>query len=351
MLKVALIGCGRISKNHIIALAANSETTRLVAVCDKIEEKANVRKNEYFDLTKDDSVLVYTDYKKMINDIDLDFVAIATESGYHYEQSMNCFDKSISVLVEKPMALSVEHAQKMIDTARNKGLKLGVSFQNRFNPPIQELRKAIELNRFGKVYAISANILWNRGKHYYEQAPWRGTYELDGGALMNQCIHNIDLLQWMSNGNPQQINAMLENYNHDYLEVEDYGSIQVRFDNGVIGNIQGTVVVSPRNYKENLIVLGEKGTVEISGLAVNEVVKWNFEDGIDSLEKVLEKTKNEILNVYGNGHTPLYTDFIQAVKTNTNPYISGEEGIKSLKIILGAYDEEGVGNGKRKFNC
>lgn len=342
---IAIIGCGRISKNHIIAIANNFENSELVAVCDLIEEEAYLRKNEYFELTKNTEVKVYADYKQMILNEKIDIVGISTESGYHYEQAKYCLEHDINVIVEKPMALKISHAKEMIRIANDNELNLGVCFQNRFNPPIQELRKAIESGRFGKIYSVSANIYWNRGKQYYEQAPWRGTYTLDGGALMNQCIHNIDLLQWTVGSKVKRLNALLNNFDHDYLEVEDYGSIQIQFENGSIGNIQGTVAVYPKNYKENIIVFGEKGTVEIGGLAVNEIKQWIFKDGLDSIDSVRERTKNEISNVYGNGHTPLYKNFIESVIENKKPYIPGEEGIKALEIILESYRKEGRYNG------
>lgn len=342
MKKIAIIGCGRISKNHVVAIANNRENAMLVAVCDLDIEKAMQRKEEYHHLSGNSEVRIYTDYKLMINNEDIDIVGIATESGYHYKQAMYCLNSDINVLVEKPMALNLNHAKEMIDFAEDRKLNLGVCFQNRFNPPIQELRKAIENGRFGNIYSISANIYWNRGKQYYEQAPWRGTYALDGGALMNQCIHNIDLLQWIAGSSIKRQNSMLSNYNHKFLEVEDYGSIQIQFENNIIGNIQGTVAVHPSNYKENIIIIGEKGTVEIGGLAVNEIKHWIFQDEVDTLEKIVEKTSRNIVNVYGNGHTPLYKDFIDAVQCKRKSYIPGEEGVKALQIILTAYKQEGV---------
>ena len=349
--KVAIIGCGRISKNHVIAIANNFVNAELVALCDIVVEKAQMRKNEYETLINDISAIkIFTDYKEMIKNVEIDIMGIATESGYHYEHSSYCLNNGINVLVEKPMALSLKHAKEMIQLSRDKNLNLGVCFQNRFNPPIQTLRKAVEGGRFGRIYSVSANIYWNRGSQYYEQATWRGTYALDGGALMNQCIHNIDLLQWMIGSKIVKVNAMLNNYSHDYLEVEDYGSVQVKFENGVIGNIQGTVIVSPKNYKETLTLFGEHGSVEIGGLAVNEIEHWVFEDGIDTLNDIRNETKSEISNVYGNGHAPLYKDFIESVNDSKDSYITGEEGIKALEIILRAYKEEGVGIDGKKFN-
>lgn len=343
---IAILGCGRISRNHIIAIANNFEDANLVALCDLDIDKANIRKKEYEALVDNDflhcEVKLYTDYKIMIDENNIDIIGISTESGYHYEHTMYMLNNNINVLVEKPMALEEDHAIKMIDLAEKKHLNLGVCFQNRFNPPIQLLRQAIDEGKFGKIFAITANIYWNRGKGYYEQAPWRGTHSLDGGALMNQCIHNIDLLQWMSNSIPIELNAMLSNFNHDYLEVEDYGSIQIKFENGIIGNIEGTVAVYPSNYKETLLIIGEKGTVEIGGLAVNDIKQWIFDKNLITKEKAIELTKNDIGNIYGNGHTPLYKDFINSLIELKDSYISGKEGIKALKIIIDSYKKSGV---------
>ena len=342
--KVALVGCGRISYKHIEALVNNYETSILVAVCDIIEERAEEKGNMYVNLIKEKynqevNVNVYIDYNHMYELENIDLVAIATESGNHYQHTIDALNMGKHVIVEKPIALSNAHADEMIFLAKEKGLKLCVSHQNRFNPPIQRLRTAVEEGRFGKIYAANARVLWNRDKNYYDQASWRGTYALDGGCLMNQCIHNIDLMQWILGSEVDCVNAMLDNYNHDYIEAEDYGSLQVRFKNGSIGNVEGTVVVYPKNLEETLTVLGEKGTVVIGGLAVNEIKTWQFADEKDDFEQVSAETKSEIANVYGNGHTALYTDMIDAIKSNRKPYIDGNDGRVAMSIILEAYNK------------
>jgi hypothetical protein len=175
------------------------------------------------------------------------------------------------VIVEKPMALSTSDAEKMIETARKNNVKLCISHQNRFNPTIRRLRRAVEEGRFGRIIAGNARILWNRGYDYYHQAPWRGTYDQDGGCLMNQCIHDIDLLQWMLGGEAEWVHGAVGNYIHSFIEAEDYGSIQIRFKNGAIGSVEGTVCVYPRNLEETLTIIGEKGVVSLGGLAVNKI--------------------------------------------------------------------------------
>jgi predicted dehydrogenase len=336
-LKFAIIGCGRISYKHVEAVVNNKEKAELIAVCDIVEEKALAKKEEYFKLLEDTiSVNIYTDYKKMIEKEEIDVVTIATESGYHPEIAIYCMNKGIHVICEKPMALSTDDADKMIAAARENNVKLCVSHQNRFNPPIQRLRKAVEGNRFGRLVNGTARILWNRNMGYYKQAPWRGTWELDGGTLMNQCIHNIDLLQWMMGGEIDTVYAQCDTFLRD-IEGEDFGAILIRFKNGSIGLIEGTACVYPKNLEETLSVFGEKGTVCIGGLAVNKIETWRFGDELDSEEEILRVQGEDPDSVYGFGHTPLFKDFIDGINNNREPLINGEEGKKAMSIILAAY--------------
>lgn len=333
-MKFAILGCGRISYKHVEALINNYEDAELVAVCDIAEEKANDRKKQYEDVVKNVDVQVYTDYLEMLSEEKLDVVAIATESGYHAKHALDCINHGTHVLIEKPMALSVEDANQIIAIAKEKNKKVCVSHQNRFNPPIQKLRKAIEEGRFGRIINGTARILWTRDDNYYKQAPWRGTRELDGGTLMNQCIHNIDLLQWMMGSEVERIHAERDTFLRD-IEMEDFGAILIRFKNGSIGIVEGSACVYPKNLEETLSIFGEKGTVVIGGLAVNEIKTWQFADEKD-YDRMDETT--EIDSVYGKGHTPLYKDFIDAINNNTEPLINGEEGKKAMEIILRAYE-------------
>lgn len=355
--RLAIIGCGRIAHKHIEAVAAN-RNLKVVGFCDvnlssaeKImeEHKAltnDYNKNENSDYEKTEFI-VTRDYMELIaNTIaEVDAVAIATESGNHAQIAIDCMKQGKHVLVEKPIALSTGDARKMIATARENNVKLAVCHQNRFNPPVQMLKKAIDDGRFGKIIAANARILWNRQEEYYKQAPWRGTYKSDGGCLMNQCIHNIDLLQWLMGGDIEWVHGDVGNYIHPYIEAEDYGSIQIKFRNGAIGNVEGTVCVYPHNYEETLTIIGEKGTVVLGGLAVNKIIKWDFEDGKDDVASAAEKCNQDIDSVYGKGHQPLYQDFAQSIMNDTKPYITGEEGEKAMSIVLAAY--QSAKEGKR----
>lgn len=338
--RLGIIGCGRISNNHIKALIENSDKIELVSCCDVIRQKALERADEYLlgmnflGFPKPD---IFLDYKEMIALSDLDIVSICTESGYHAEIANYCMNKGKHVIVEKPMALSKLDAEEMINISKINRVKLCISHQNRFNPSIQQLRVAIETGKFGRIIAANARILWNRGADYYSQATWRGTYELDGGCLMNQCIHNIDLLQWMLGGEIKWVHGTVNNFIHPYIEAEDYGSIQIMFENGAIGNVEGTVCVFPKNLEETLTIIGEKGTVVIGGLAVNKIETWKFGEDKDLEEEVKKKCNQEIQSVYGSGHTPLYRDVIDAIENDRQPLIDGESGKKAMEIILAAY--------------
>ncbi|MGV8106099.1 MAG: Gfo/Idh/MocA family protein [Mesotoga sp.] len=365
-LRAALIGCGRIgTKKHIEAFAANSDLIDLVAVCDLVPEKAERAAEEYMKIQeislargdeerireKDETQngqsrlssspasepdlqrpRVISDYKELLSS-QIDFVTIATESGNHYRNTIDFLKAGKHVLVEKPMALSSEHMDEMIALSREKNLKLAVCVQNRFNPPVQELRKAVDSGKFGRVFTATARILWNRNEEYYKQASWRGTWAMDGGTIMNQCAHNIDLLQWMLGGEVQEVFAMTENYNHPYIETEDFGAAIVRFKNGSIGIIEGTANVYPRNLEETLSVFGEKGTVVLGGLAVNKIQTWRFE-GEDS-HPLMDLPDPD--TVYGSGHITAFEDFAKSIIEDREPFVNGEEGKKSVEIILGIY--------------
>jgi len=342
-LKFAIVGCGRIAYKHVEALVHHHLQAELVATCDVVLEQAASKAQQYVDKMQEQSLgvampQVYTDYGQLLqSNVAIDVIVIATESGKHADISMACLTAKKHVIVEKPMALSTQDADDMILCAQENDVKLCVSHQNRFNLPIKKLRQAVESGRFGRIFAGNARILWNRNENYYTQAPWRGTYAQDGGCLMNQCIHNIDLLQWMLGGEITKVQGMVANYLHPYIEAEDYGSIQLQFKNGAIGNVEGTVCVYPQNLEETLTILGEKGTVVIGGPALNKVVVWQFADEQDNLAQIQAECNHDIDNVYGWGHTPLYADMIDSIRCNRHPLIDGVEGKKSMSIILHAY--------------
>lgn len=344
-LKFAIIGCGYISTNHIRAIIDNFEDAELISVCDLLKNRAELKADEYVKKAEENHLIVkrptvFNDYREMLKKENIDTCAICTISGYRTKISLYCMELKKNVLVEKPMAISTMDADRMIKAAEKNKVKLAVCYQNRFRPTIQKLRQAIEEGRFGRIIAGTARILWNRNKDYYNQAKWRGTWKLDGGCLINQCTHNIDLLQWMMGSEIDSVFGQTANYLHPYNEAEDYGSLIIRFKNGSIGNIEGTVCIYPKNLEETLTIIGEKGTVVIGGLALNKIKVWDFKDNKESLEQVQKRCDTEIKNAYGSGHTPIYKNFINAIRKDSVPLIDGYEGKKSLSIVLMAYKSQ-----------
>ena len=330
-MKYALIGCGRISPNHIEA--AKSNGLEFVAMCDVIPE-AMEEKSEKYGL---ECVKKYTDYREMLVAEKPELVAIATESGKHATIALDCISAGCNVIIEKPIALSIADADAIIKAGHDSGVVVCANHQNRFNKSVQYMRKALEEGRFGKLSHGAAHIRWNRGKAYYEQAPWRGTWAQDGGCLMNQCIHNIDLLRWMMGNDVDEVMAYTDQLEHPYLEAEDLGMAIVKFSNGSYGLIEGTTNVYPRNLEETLYIFGQTGTAKAAGTSDNIIEEWNFADGKDDPEYVKKTYGENPPNVYGFGHTPLYADVIDAIKTGRQPYVTGEDGKRALEMILAIY--------------
>lgn len=339
-MKYALIGCGRIATNHVTAAVNNN--MEIVAVCDIVPEKMEAILKKH-GLVDDKSIKRYTDYKKMIEENELELVSIATESGKHASIALDVIDAGINVIIEKPMAMNIADAEEIIKRAAEKNVKVSACHQNRFNIAIQEVRKAIEGERFGKLSHASINVRWNRNKGYYDQAPWRGTWEEDGGCLMNQCIHGIDLLRWMMGDEVVEVYGATRQQFHDYLEAEDVGVAVVKFKNGAIGTIEGTTNVYPQNLEETLYIFGENGTVKVGGKSTNTIDVWDFKDETaeDEKNKGLEE---ETSNVYGNGHTSLFADVIEAINDDRAPYVDGVAGRNALEMVLAIYksQKEGV---------
>jgi UDP-N-acetyl-2-amino-2-deoxyglucuronate dehydrogenase len=324
-LNFGIIGCGRIAYKHAEAIKKN-EKANLLYVCDIIEERAVDYKNKY------GAERYFTDYHEMLEMPDLDVVNICTPSGMHAEMGIAAAKAGKHVIVEKPMALSSIDADALINACDENGVKLAVCFQNRFNPPVQKLRRALEEGRFGKLTHASAVVRWFRPQDYYDQASWRGTWAMDGGCLMNQSIHNIDLLQWMM-GPVESVFGYTAN-NFRKIEAEDVGVAVLKFKNGALGVIEASTTIYPENLEETLAIFGEKGTVMLGGIAVNKIETWKF---ADSQDENLEMEQQDVPNVYGFGHDALIEDFIRAVIEDRRPYIDGREGIKSLRIVVGIY--------------
>lgn len=338
-MRYALIGCGRISPNHIAAAKANN--LEFVAICDVVSTNMRDKKLK-FDL--EDSVKQYIDYREMLAKEKPELVAIATESGKHAQIALDCMDHGCNLIIEKPIALSITDADRIIEKSDKLGLKVCACHQNRFNKSIQKIREAVDKNRFGRMFYGTAHIRWCRDHEYYDRADWRGTWEQDGGALMNQCIHNIDLLRWMMGDEIEEVVGMTDRLHHDYIEAEDLGIALIKFKNGSYGIVEGTTNVYPRNLEETLYLFGEKGTVKAGGQSVNIIEEWRFSDMLDDPEEVKQRFHENPPNVYGYGHTPLYADVIAAIENNRRPYVDAEAGKRALELVLAIYQSAATGS-------
>ncbi len=339
-MKYALIGCGRISTNHIKAAVANN--LEIVAVCDVIPERMEEVLAKH-GLENDKSILRYTDYKKLIaENLGLQLISIATESGKHAEIALYCIEHGINVIIEKPMAMSLSDADKIIALAEKNKVKVSACHQNRFNIAVQQTRQALEKGRFGKMSHGSVHVRWNRNRDYYDQAKWRGTWAQDGGALMNQCIHGIDLLRWMMGDEIEEVYGVTKQQFHNYLECEDIGMAVVKFKNGAIGTIEGTTNVYPKNLEETLYLFGESGTVKLGGKSTNAIDVWDFADetAADNDNKGLFE---QTVNVYGNGHTSLFADMVSAIEHDGKPYVDAVAGRNALELVLAVYKSAAEG--------
>jgi len=345
MKTIALIGCGRISFKHIEAYAKNSERLRLVATCDPVTERAEAKATEYRKSFPDAQVKVYADYRDMMKKEKPNIVTIATESGKHPAIAIDCLEAGCHVICEKPMALSTRDADAMNAAAKKAGRVLAVCFQNRFNAPVQRLRTAYEAGRFGRMLHGMVQVRWNRNEAYYAEAPWRGTWEQDGGTLMNQCTHGIDLLQWMMGEDAVRVQAQTRRFLRP-IAAEDFGCAIVEFASGAVGIIEGTADVYPTNLNETLSLFGETGSVVIGGLAVNKLETWRFSDSAkvgDTEDKVLNPGEKDPPTVYGFGHAALFADVLDAIEEGREPLVSGEKGKKALEIILAIYKSQKTG--------
>ena len=327
----ALIGCGRISKNHIYA-ALNSGF-KIIALCDIDENKANALKK---DCNLSEGLAFYRDYHQMLKNNKPDIVSIATPSDMHASMTIDCCKQGVNVIVEKPFAMSTNDIEKIICAARENSVIVTVCHQNRYNPAVQKAKELVNAGYIGEIYSVSANLLWNRNKDYYDQSDWRGTWTQDGGVLMNQGIHVIDLMNWFTESAPQTIKATTKNIMHPYIEAEDYAVAIIEYNNGCVGTINCTTNIYPNSLEETLYILGTRGIIKLGGESVNKIEILKAE-GITNADEI--STKYSIIppNVYGYGHTSLFTDFGQSIDNRTIPQITVKDATPALEIVLGIY--------------
>lgn len=335
MLKFALVGCGRISVRHAQLLGEGVIAgASLAAVCDIVAEKAEKVGAKY-------GVPAFQDMHEMMRDVAPDVVVVLTESGNHARHVIELAQYRKHIVVEKPMALTLPDADAMIRACDLAGVRLFVVKQNRFNVPVQKLREAMEAGRFGKLVLGTVRVRWCRPQAYYDQDKWRGTWALDGGVLTNQASHHIDLLEWMM-GEVQSVYAMTTTALVD-IEAEDTAVVALRFSNGALGIIEATTAARPKDLEGSISILGEKGTVEIGGFAVNEIRVWNFTEPQDADQDVRSKFSVNPPNVYGYGHQAYYEHVVGALRANSAHLVDGLQGRRSLELINAIYESVETG--------
>jgi len=340
-IKFALVGCGRIHKKHAEAITKElTDIAELIAVCDTDAQKARAVGETY-------GAKYYNNYDDMLTQhSEVDVVNILTESGNHAKHTVDIVKKyKKHIVVEKPMALTLEDADKMINTCFQNGVKLFVVKQNRLNLPVTKLREALETDRFGKIVMGTVRVRWCRPQHYYDMDSWRGTWAMDGGVFTNQASHHIDLLEWML-GEPVSVFAKSRTALVD-IETEDTGVAVLQFKNGAIGIVEATTATRPKDLEGSLSILGEKGSVEIGGFAVNEMKTWNFQENEDESRQVLKEFAENPPNVYGFGHVRYLRKVCEAIINDEPEFVDGLEGRKSLELINAIY--ESIETGKEVF--
>jgi UDP-N-acetyl-2-amino-2-deoxyglucuronate dehydrogenase len=327
-IRFALVGCGRISKNHIASLEQAAAEAELVDVCD-IDPTALQRAVE---ATKAKG---HSNLHDLLSHTTADIIILTTPSGVHPSQAVACAKAGFHVLTEKPMATRWEDGLRMVRACDEAGVRLFVVKQNRSNATLQLLRRAIDKKRFGRIYMATLNVFWTRPqKEYYDQAKWRGTWEWDGGAFMNQASHYVDLLEWLI-GPIESLHAYTATLDR-HIEAEDTGVISVKWRSGALGSLNVTMLTYPKNLEGSITILGEKGTVRIGGVAVNEIQQWQFEDKQPE-DASIQNSNYETTSVYGFGHPLYYSNVIQVMRGHAQPAVDGREGLKSLEVLIAAY--------------
>jgi UDP-N-acetyl-2-amino-2-deoxyglucuronate dehydrogenase len=331
-IRIALVGCGRIAKNHFEAID-KIDDLRLVAVCDVIEARAR-------EAGEQQGVPWFTSYEAMLAQVPSDAVVIATPSGLHPQHGIMAAKAGRHVISEKPMGISLAAADALVQACDDNQVHLFVVKQNRLNPAIVMLKRAIDRGRFGRIYMANCTVRWTRPQEYYDQAPWRGTWEFDGGAFMNQASHYVDLIQWLI-GPVESVMAKTATMARR-IEAEDSGVAILKFRSGAIGTIEVSMLTFPKNLEGSITVLGEKGTVKIGGTAVNKVEHWTFAD-YDDDDKLIEQASTNPPTVYGFGHEAYYRNVVSVLRGEARPDTDGRAGRKSLELILGIYESAKTG--------
>lgn len=325
--RIGIIGCGRISKNHLDAVSQIPDA-EFVAASDIVPAKLQQVSEQY------GIKHLYANYMEMLEQEQLDLVSICSPSGMHPQMGIDVANHKINVLTEKPMATNIDAADKLIQACDQNNVRLFVVKQNRLNSTMQLLKRAVEKNRFGRIYLAQSNVFWQRPQAYYDAEKWRGTWEFDGGAFMNQASHYVDALYWLL-GNVDSVMSSTATMARR-IEAEDTGCAILNFRSGIIATLNVTMLTYPKNFEGSITIIGEKGTVKVGGVAVNKIEKWEFED-YDDDDRIALDTNYVPPNVYGFGHNPYYRNVVDVLLEKDVPATDGRDGRKSVEIIQAIY--------------
>jgi UDP-N-acetyl-2-amino-2-deoxyglucuronate dehydrogenase len=326
-IRFAVVGCGRISKNHFGALKQHAERAELVGVCD-------IDPNALAAAVRQTGAKPYPSLTNLLVDSNADVIVLSTPSGLHCSETIQIAEKRRHVMTEKPMATRWHDGVKMVEACDRAGVRLFVVKQNRHNATLKMLKNAIQRGRFGRIHTVAINVFWSRPQSYYDAANWRGTWEYDGGAFMNQASHYIDLLDWLI-GPIESVQSFMATQARR-IEVEDSGVMIVRWRSGALGTVNVSMLTYPKNLEGSITILGEKGTVRIGGVAVNEIQEWQFAD-LDPDDEKIKDANYQTTSVYGFGHPLYYDNVIKVMRGEAEPETDGREGLKSLEVLIAAY--------------
>ncbi|EOB3549450.1 Gfo/Idh/MocA family protein [Vibrio vulnificus] len=325
-IRIAVVGCGRISKNHFGSIEQLGEEFELVAVCDNNPVVLSEHCERY-------DVPGYLSLDELLVSEQMDLVTLCTPSGLHASQTIKAAKAGVHVITEKPMATKWADGLAMVKACEDVGVKLFVVKQNRRNSTLQLLKRAVTEKRFGKIHMVHLNVFWTRPQEYYDRAAWSGTWHMDGGAFMNQATHYVDLMHWLI-GPVETIHAMTSTYRD--IEVEDTGVVNIKWRNGALGSMAVTMCTYPNNLEGSITILGEKGTARIGGVAVNEIQEWTFDEAKE-YDQEIAKANYQTTSVYGFGHPPYFKNVADVLRGNAEPETDGREGLKSLELLISIY--------------
>lgn len=328
MKRFGIIGCGRIAPRHADSIA-EIPNAKLVQVCDVIEARARHFSDKY-------STTYCLNYYELLSNPNIDIVNICTPSGMHAEMAIAALKAGKHVIVEKPMAMNIDEANRMISTAQKVKRKLCIVLQNRYNPPMQDFYNVVKEGKIGRILLGSVTVRWYRPQEYYNDG-WHGTHSMDGGALMNQSIHHIDALQWLVNVPVKSVSAYTATLAHQ-MEAEDVGVVIVRFENGALATVEGSTVTYPQNLEASVALFGEKGSLKVGGTALNRKIFWKIAGEIEHEKELLTREEVDPPSIYGTSHRHVIEDMIQAVDNDREPQTNGVEGRKSLILVSAMYE-------------